>query len=146
MRKGLDIRWIAGFFDAEGCIGIYPISRGNNFHLRTQVTQAISRGGEEILGLLAERFGGCVPLLHNKGIRRQKAFNWQLNGDKAASFLEAIEPYLLMKQEEAALAIWWQRSRPQPKRRADGTYFAYPLSRWDLDAQVAIRLKDLKKI
>ena len=112
-------QYIAGFFDGEGSIGVYRNGRGN-FHLRTQLTQNVLPSSEALLSGLKERFGGNLARMRSSIYRRGEAFNWQLNGTVAAQFLRTIRPYLVLKAEQADVAMAWQEAKPAPQRDARG--------------------------
>jgi hypothetical protein len=110
----LRAEYIAGFFDGEGSVGVYRNGRGT-YHLRTQLTQNVSPLVTELLMGLREEFGGNLSKQRTThGVK----YNWQLNSGKAVTFLATIEPMLLLKKEQANVAIaWWQTVA---RRQADG--------------------------
>jgi hypothetical protein len=111
--------YVAGFFDGEGCIGIYSRKdREGGFHLRTQITQSLSRPTTEALKEMVAVYGG--NLSGQDRYLRKRAYNWQLNADKAAAFLRRILPHLIIKKEQAQIAVAWQESRPKTQRDAGG--------------------------
>lgn len=112
--------YLAGFFDGEGSIGIYPVMHHGRpgFYLRTQLVQNIGEASVALLAELTTVYGGNGPL--ESCSRCQRAFNWQLHGHSAARFLQAIEPSLRLKREQAEIAIAWQSQRPPIARNARG--------------------------
>lgn len=93
----LSDQYIAGFFDAEGCIHINTYAGGKHHRLYL----AVAQNDPIILELLSERFGGNL-YPHHPG---SKATQWQLWHNKAYAFLKAIYPHLIMKKPQAELAI-----------------------------------------
>jgi hypothetical protein len=91
-----DKAYAAGFFDGEGHIS-YPKS-SKAHHLQVVVAQ-VDRAPLDWLQLY---FGGRVRFYHNAraGIHR-----WTLSTSQAASFLEAVLPYLIVKHNEAVGAL-----------------------------------------
>lgn len=135
--------WVAGFFDGEGSIGIYRNGSGT-FHLRTQITQNVSRATEEVLLALKNRFGGNLARMRGDIYRGKVAFNWQLNGVGAAAFLGVVLPHLRLKRDQAEIAIAWQRQHLPPSRDERGRMTAHPKDA-PLDVGTATLLKALKR-
>jgi hypothetical protein len=105
--------YAAGIFDGEGCICISKkraakSSGGYNYRLRVTVSQ-------NHLDTLIDfqNFVGIPGYLYP--IRRslnqnRDAFQLIFDGDKAAKLLEMLQPYLLRKAPEAAVALQYQRT------------------------------------
>jgi hypothetical protein len=104
------VAYIAGLFDGEGSIGIYPCGpSGYNrrgYHLFVTLTQKDRR----ILDALKTTFGGSVQ-------RANTCHHWRLYANDAAEFLRLLRPYLILKREQAELAVMFQRLpwRGRPK-------------------------------
>ena len=104
-----DLAYMAGLFDGEGCIHIAKLrrpesKRGCHFGL----VATIGMTSEFLLELYRSQFGGsvyCYPRL--KGNRRP-CWQWIIRSRQAVAFLKAIRPYLLLKANEADLAIEFQ--------------------------------------
>jgi hypothetical protein len=136
----LRIEYIAGFFDGEGSIGIYRY-HGGKFYLRTQLSQNKSRKSELIFAELKRRFGGHYS--EQRTLSGGIKYNWQLHGIHAAKFLKKIWPYLLLKKQQAIIALVWQDGRPKPSRNSFGHFVPYPRRAHDL--KVSRQLKKLKE-
>lgn len=102
----LSPQYIAGFFDADGSVGIY--NRGNNSY---QVNVAIANSGwhgERICTLLKKKFNGCITYQSKKSLKEshRKVFWFKLNGRKVVSeFLLHILDYLVIKKDQAILCL-----------------------------------------
>ena len=134
-------KYIAGFFDGEGSVGIYMNGQRKNFYLRTQLVQNVNEHSLGLFRVLEDRFGGHWS--YGKGKRR--AANWQLSGQNAVAFLKAILPHMVLKKDQAELALKWLSTHPSPIRNSKGQMMPY---QGDLkeDARVAKRLKEMKKV
>ena len=112
----LRVAWAAGFFDGEGCISISkPINKRKNgvhytgYQLQAIVAQRDRRPLEVIVGL----FGGNITAVKIHG-----STYWYLrkHGAKAAELLEQLLPFLVLKKEQAELALrfhkYWNDTRP----------------------------------
>jgi len=104
--------YIAGFFDGEGSIGIYPRSWNRNHTIRyfVLVVSLAQSGpiGKRILDHLASVFGGSVyenkPKLQNK----KQMWKWNVSADKAFHFLMWFKDYTTIKTAEIDLGLEFQ--------------------------------------
>ena len=93
-RRGI-LAYLAGFFDGEGCISI-----NRNLVLRLSVRNI----NQEVLKLCENQFGGYThkTTLHPK---RTQSYSWTISGVGACYALIRIFPWLIIKKEEAKVAI-----------------------------------------
>ena len=114
------LAYIAGFFDGEGCItAIRSSKNGHRYGITASITQK-SRG---ILDLIKSYFGGYVVI--QKRNRRENDYICRLRFSVVATrvFLEAIAPYLIVKKEQAQIAIEYHQLRMLSKVKRDGYYY-----------------------
>jgi hypothetical protein len=107
--------YAAGLLDADGCITIIRAKRSNTIRhvLRVEVSMC-HRGVIEKLG---KAYGGSVvfrPLanklmLNPREVGIRDIWMWIVSAQKAAKFLEAVAPHLIVKKAEAAIALRFQR-------------------------------------
>lgn len=108
----MKIEYLAGLFDGEGCIHIpkMPLDSGMGFSYSLRVIFCMTH--EPIVRAIAEKFGAAFcPLKkrNNPNNRNWKmAFQTQICGEKAAQLLRDMLPFLIVKHEEAVLAIQLQ--------------------------------------
>lgn len=107
MPSNEDSAWAAGFFDGEGHIGITKNTSARTFNLTLSVTQKRREPLDKIIGL----FGGSCYLAHHNG--QPKFWRWHLSGRKAATVLVFLLPYLIVKRQQALLAVEFQRLKPE---------------------------------
>jgi len=93
----MDLRWLAGFFDGEGCVYL-QCDRRKLAVFGLQIT--ITQNDEPILKEVQSEFGGTVYL--HKG---RRCYRWRITSAPALSFLKAIQPYVRIKKEQVDLAI-----------------------------------------
>lgn len=117
MMSETQLSYFAGFFDGEGCIGIYFNPKAKSASLRSQLVQNLSPKSWNMFSELVDHFGG--RLRQQPTINNNVKLSYELSGDAACYFLEAIMPYLVLKKEQARFATSWQRQRPQPLRYRD---------------------------
>ncbi len=101
----------AGFVDGEGCISVIRCKPAR-FYLAISVGQI----DPSPLYVLQAMFGGCVKKAHRPADRRQ-VHQWTATCRQALSALEELEPFLIVKRDEAKLAIQFGRSINTTDRR-----------------------------
>ena len=102
----LSLEYIAGFFDGEGYIQIAKRSPSGHSRSPYWLLACIGNTHRGVLDEIAKVTGGKV-LFHNGVKRGQTHPHYRLTfyTQQALTFLKAIQPYLIVKREEADLAI-----------------------------------------
>ncbi len=104
--------YIAGFFDGEGSVGIYPRSwdRTKTFRYYVLVVSLGQTGklGKELLESLQEKYGGSVYENKQNG-KKKVMWKWNVSANKGAKFLEDILPYSYIKKEEILRCLEFQK-------------------------------------
>lgn len=104
--------YLAGFFDGEGCIDtqiMYPSDSNarKRFYCRPRVRISQSDAGAYLLEALCDRFGGHLCSRKGKG-NQNNSVSWEILSIKEMrAFLGLIIPHLVIKKEQAKLALWW---------------------------------------
>ena len=133
-----ELAYLAGFFDGEGTIGVYrlrPNSAGNKFSF------SVSAAGVNPLPLLKLRgyFGGSlVSLNQEKRLGKKIFWQWKICCKEAEFFLRSVLDYLIIKKEEAILALAFRDIRRQK---------TIPMAKSDVIEKeiIAKKIKELKK-
>lgn len=100
----LDNIYTAGFFDGEGCITMqYRESIPHLLHVN------ISNVYLPVLEAIKYTYGGNISVKKVKQNRLRQYF-WQATSEVACKFLREIYPYLLVKQEQAKIALRFQET------------------------------------
>jgi hypothetical protein len=104
-----ELAYLAGFFDGEGNIDINYKSDGKGrkyYMLRIRVSQL----NPAPLKLLKGRFGGNIRIekLRTTKIVNRPLWTWECSTLSAMLALKSMVPYLLIKREEALIAIAFQ--------------------------------------
>lgn len=104
MRE-LSIEYVAGIIDGEGCINIYKESRQKRtyYNVRVQVGMA----DPLIPALLHKQFGGQLNIINYKksNINARDNNLWCIKTKQAEIFLETVIDHLILKKEQAKLAL-----------------------------------------
>jgi hypothetical protein len=117
----LDLAYAAGIVDGEGTIGITEIGarpkkgRKNPQH---RIYVAVAMTDAAIPLLMSEMFGGSVNTYHYHPERNRPQTRWSLSGKRAVLCLEALLPYLRLKNAQAELAINFQEKYLKRKRNS----------------------------
>jgi len=104
--------YLAGFFDGEGCIDVQRMYAAgkfkSRFYVRPRVRISQTVTSRIVLDGLCERFGGHMSIRkHGKGKQRDSV-SWELLNDaNMRSIIEVMLPHLILKREQAKLALWW---------------------------------------
>ena len=136
MSEELELAYFAGFFDGEGCIGLYWITSKKGYQPQTQ----LGNTNKPILKAFQARFGGIVRSCKVKPFQRP-TWQWSINGGgaKIAYFLKAILPYLRQKKEEAETMLEYIDT-------ITTTTKPIPPELQEIRKKLSERLKELKRV
>jgi len=101
------LAYLAGFMDGEGCISLVrsrPTEKNPGYHLIIVVTQL----NPDPLVMYQVAFGGSIHRAVDKRGHRPR-ITWQTSGRNAGRALEALRPFLVVKADEADLALEFLR-------------------------------------
>ncbi len=138
--KKTDLAYMAGLFDGEGCV---QIAKSGHYSLACQVSMA----NEFMPSWFRFSFGGSVHLRPRIGENWKDQWVWTIHGPKAARFLEAILPYLILKKPQAEIGLKFQAGMGLRGRNQYGTNRHDPLTAEELAVREAqfITMKGLNK-
>lgn len=99
------VEYAAGLIDGEGYIGVNH-TKADTYNIRVAV--AMVTKGSSILTQLHRAFDGHMSEMKPQGEQNAAKTRWTVDGATAAAFLEQVEPHLILKQEQAriALQVW----------------------------------------
>jgi len=101
---GLDIRYLAGFFDGEG--SIFITKRASNNRPYRYIRLSACNTNHPIIRRIHRQFGGRLYLATKKAKPNWRpTLDWVLNGREAARLLMRLLPYLHVKKQEARRAL-----------------------------------------
>lgn len=112
-----DLAYIAGLVDGEGCIGFTQVGQYKTWAVRVTITNT----NLSILEWVQSIFGGRIQSFHGKK-EWKVGYHLDIRWDSAVAFLEAIEPWLRIKKEQAWVAFGWDivRHRGHTRSPKDG--------------------------
>ena len=98
----LDIAYVAGLIDGEGCVHL-DVSR-HRIH-RARVSVGMTEPALGLLKSLKQGWGGTIYQARKATEKWAAAYTWHITGEKASVFLREVGPSLLLKAEQARLAL-----------------------------------------
>lgn len=129
MGNNIELAYIAGVIDSDGCIGIrkstYGIRRGEG-HINTSYWGRISIGQmkPEAVNLCSTIFGGNVRLEKRKG---SDLFKWDIQHARAIRVIDAVLPFLRIKKDQALTVLELMKA----KKKKLGYHVTEHLDRWN---------------
>ena len=100
----MDTRWLAGFFDGEGCCGLYA----NKHHPQVMLTVVVVQKDRTVLDEISVAYpeGKVVlgPMTGGLG-KPCKTYRFRLYGQNARRFLEDIQPHVKVKRVQVDIAL-----------------------------------------
>lgn len=121
MEEELSLRYIAGFFDGEGCISLTrrpEIRDGGQGWVCLRATVCNTR--PLVIDEIHRRFGGSRAVSLPDKHRKQALYRVVMSDRQAERFLACILPYLVVKRAQAELALEIQRFKRAPGRYEAG--------------------------
>jgi hypothetical protein len=102
-----DVR-IATILDCEGWISIEKL--GNSRGIGMVLTLGVGNTNYKLTDWLKESFGGSVYKTNRPNIKHKDYYTWRIHSNKAKDILQRALPYMLLKEEQARLAIHFQEA------------------------------------
>jgi len=113
--------YLAGILDGEGWIGIVKTEiRRNEKSARYYLIIAISNTSKELMDWLCSKVGGTYCLAKENRKEWKDHYKWDLTGESAYKILQKVYPYLVVKREQAKMAMEFQLKRSITKQRRNG--------------------------
>lgn len=101
----LEIAYLAGIFDGEGCISIICPKKGRYLYLSCSIGTA----GNYLPELFQSHFGGSISAHKTHNPHHHNSYHWIVVCSDALNLLNVIKPRLRLKKESAELAIEFQK-------------------------------------
>lgn len=114
-----DLAYIAGLFDAEGSISVVSsyYKTQNGRMPRFDLSVSIVNTNKQVLQwILSLGFGGLLTEVQKPKIGHKRCYCYLVRDTASLNFLQALLPYLKIKEEQATLAIAFQRRKNRQKK------------------------------
>lgn len=108
--------YLAGFIDGEGSIAIglnqSPATKKHPKRRRWYLRMSCHQLNPDPLHLLKDQFGGSIRQhgYSKDKLGKRRLFEWVTTAEEAAKAIETLRPYLIVKADEADLAIAFQNT------------------------------------
>lgn len=131
----MDAKYLAGFFDGEGHIGtsLQSLKHYRSYALHASITNT----NREILEQIRTEYGGNISAKSHLADAWLHQYHIMWYSTAAKEFIAKIAPHLIVKKEQAELALQF----PINEHREKGN-----LERFAKQKEIAERLSALKKI
>lgn len=112
-----ELGYLAGLIDGEGCINI-ACARGRYYVLQVITAQT----NEQLLVHWQQKTGlGTIHhMTRGKNPNASEKWNWRCSFKAAEALLEMLQPYLVLKSEEARIALEFARECHRQQRQFRG--------------------------
>ena len=109
--KRMSIKYLAGLIDGEGCIDwMYTFDKKlQKRYIRPRLRINLTEPGFDVIDLLANNFGGNVETRTPKDPRWSPSKTWCVTASRAVMVLGNVRNSLIIKKEQAKLAIAWEK-------------------------------------
>lgn len=110
--------YAAGLIDGEGCISIQGETKRGIYQPRIDV--GMTAKAMPVLEALKNRFGGVINKTRPRLDKWEEAHVWRVFGKPMATCLEALLPHLILKKQQAELALRLYRMVASLPRQPNG--------------------------
>lgn len=93
----IDIRYLAGFVDGEGCISISSRQTGVPY-----IRLRIANTNLEVVKKIQKQYGGSFYKVKKRKGSKQ-VYSWEVSTNLAINLIRQLEPYLIVKRYQAQL-------------------------------------------
>ena len=134
------LAWSAGFFDGEGCVMVELSKEKNCRHgFRTSLHATVTQTSLPCLRLFLEAFGGSITTSESRtpqGRRWAVQHRWIVRNEEAVEFLQKVKPYLVVKKEQAEIALTYPLKASNGKKYGNKSN---PIPQEVMEARLAVR-------
>ena len=111
--------YLAGFTDAEGCIGISHSKGRNGFDDNTQLVVQLTQCNPTVLEFIKTFTGGTsvTQKINENNKKHSNCSKLTLTGSKAFTFLNLIKDYCFIKRDQVNLGIAYFNFKSLPKEQ-----------------------------
>ena len=114
----LDLAYLAGFFDGEGCIHYSFKKHSHCRKVSSECWIQLTSTNQTIVESLKTDFGGFT-FSYKLYKRRKIVYTWKVAARKLFPVLRLLEPYMRIKRDHARLLLDHQQIITKPGQRSD---------------------------
>jgi hypothetical protein len=153
VSQAQQLAYWAGFFDGEGAVWLAVRQDARASHPQVQLKVAVSNTHRGIVEQLATAFpppaGRAVASFlggPKDKVKRRQQYKWEMSGDHAYRFLKRVLPWLVVKRDQALLAVqFYELPWRSPRVGPGGGWKVRTTENVVVDLEYARRVKELKR-
>jgi len=107
LRADAPLAYLAGFFDGEGSVQIVKRIARRRHSPHYSLVISCSNAHPKVVEMFRSAFGGSV-ISSKRNDNSHISYMWRVYGQGAASVLESLQPYLVVKAQRVKLAVDFQ--------------------------------------
>ena len=132
--------YAAGLLDGEGFVGLDVGRKGSSYAVR--VDFGMTEKASSVLYRMQKVYGGNVASGRDATEKWDAVLTWRMHGNVASDFLRRVQPYLILKVEQARLALELQGIRDGLPQTPTGR------AQWSQDAlhRAAVIFAEMKRL
>jgi hypothetical protein len=96
----VEAAWLAGFIDGEGCLQVVRARR-----VTYDASVMVGHTDLAVLERCSALAGGSICLVRTRSAAWKPSYRWNVRGKGVTPLLEAVLPYLVVKQEQAKILL-----------------------------------------
>ena len=109
--KAVDLAYMAGIVDGEGCIAIDRFTNKNLPSYCYRLKLRVTNTNHWLIEQMKYYFGGNIKTVRPRNEKVKQAWEWYLAGKPASLCLKFLLPYLHIKKPQAELGIRFQAGK-----------------------------------
>lgn len=109
----LDLAWLAGFIDGEGCILLScqkPNPKRRTVSKIWIMRVCVTNTRHDVLALIQSWFGGYIVHKRTDKAHYKDGWTWEVSGHKAKRLLNEVGPYLVLKRSQCEVALKYAKT------------------------------------
>ena len=133
--------YAAGLVDGEGCITAKSTKSGTGIGIRVLI--GMSTKAQAVLNRMCSIYGGTLITQNPSNPKHSPITTWTVTGAEAARFLDRVGPHLILKAEQAAIALKIDMIRTSQERIGSRDHFRWTPENLNRCQVLHRRLKEL---
>ena len=105
MKKSMNRAYVAGLLDGEGCVTLEATRRTGKVFIYPRIYVGMSARARAVLDMLQADFGGRIKKVIRHSIKHHEGATLTICGTGAILLLKEVLPFLILKKNQAKLAV-----------------------------------------
>ena len=116
------VAYFAGILDGEGCIDARVIPATKQGYNQMLIRIVLTNTDWRLLSWIVENFGGKLRLKSKRETQYKTIWEWSCKHEYVVKLLHLVMPYLIVKREEAELALRLRATVKPGRKEKDWAY------------------------